>query len=81
MWIVALFTFILSGVLDNLTTTLIVSTLLEKLIKDSRLWLILVSIVGIAANAGGAWTVIGCFLWAGLVLHGSRVDGAAERGA
>ncbi len=59
LWIVAWFTFFLSSVLDNLTTTIVMVSLLRKLVHDSDLRKIYVGMVIIAANAGGAWTVIG----------------------
>ncbi len=59
LWIVAWFTFFLSSVLDNLTTTIVMVSLLRKLVHDSELRKMYVGMVIIAANAGGAWTVIG----------------------
>lgn len=59
MWTVGLITFFLSSVLDNLTTTIVMVSLLRKLIGDQqeRMWA--AGIVIIAANAGGAWSPIG----------------------
>lgn len=59
LWIVALTAFGLSAVIDNLTATIVLITILRKLIPDveSRMWYS--GIVIIAANAGGAWTPIG----------------------
>lgn len=69
MWIVALLTFFMSSVLDNLTTTIVVITLLRKLVLDPKERLFYVGIVIIAANAGGVWTPIGdvttTMLWIG----------------
>jgi Na+/H+ antiporter NhaD/arsenite permease-like protein len=45
--------------LDNLTTTIVMISVLRKLVADHQLRLLYVGIVVIAANAGGAWTVIG----------------------
>lgn len=59
LWIVAWVTFFLSSVLDNLTTTIVVVSLLRKLIADRETRLMFIGIAVIAANAGGAWTVIG----------------------
>jgi Na+/H+ antiporter NhaD/arsenite permease-like protein len=59
MWIVCFVTFGLSAVLDNLTTTIVMVSLLRKLIKDRETRLLFAGMVVIAANAGGAWTVIG----------------------
>jgi Na+/H+ antiporter NhaD/arsenite permease-like protein len=59
LWIVGVVTFFMSSVLDNLTTTIVMISLLRKLIKERETRLLFVGIVVIAANAGGAWTVIG----------------------
>jgi Na+/H+ antiporter NhaD/arsenite permease-like protein len=59
LWIVAWMAFFLSSILDNLTTTIVMISLLRKLIKDRDTRLLFSGIVVIAANAGGAWTVIG----------------------
>lgn len=69
LWIIALITFILSSVLDNLTTTIVMVSLLRKLIKDQPTRWLYVGIVIIAANSGGAWSPIGdvttTMLWNG----------------
>jgi len=59
LWIVSWLTFFLSAVLDNLTSTIVMVSLLRKLVHDSDLRKMYVGMVIIAANAGGAWTVIG----------------------
>ncbi|MEQ1825911.1 MAG: sodium:proton antiporter NhaD [Pirellula sp.] len=59
LWIVGIVTFFLSSVLDNLTTTIVIVSLLRKLIADRDTRLFYVGIAIIAANAGGAWCVIG----------------------
>ncbi len=59
LWIVGILTFFMSAVLDNLTTTIVMVSLLRKLISDRDDRLRFVGLVVIAANAGGAWTVIG----------------------
>lgn len=59
LWIVAWLTFFLSSVLDNLTTTIVMVSLLRKLVHNTELRKFFVGMVVIAANAGGAWTVIG----------------------
>ncbi|MBR3013663.1 MAG: sodium:proton antiporter NhaD [Bacteroidaceae bacterium] len=69
LWILGTLAFFMSAVLDNLTTTIVMITLLNKLIanKEDR-WFFAAMIV-IAANAGGAWTPIGdvttIMLWVG----------------
>ncbi len=57
--IVGLLTFFMSAVLDNLTTTIVMVSLLRKLVGSKEDRLMFVGLVVIAANAGGAWTVIG----------------------
>jgi len=59
MWIVCTLTFFLSAVLDNLTTTIVLVSLLRKLIEDKQTRWFFVGLVVISANAGGAWSPIG----------------------
>jgi Na+/H+ antiporter NhaD/arsenite permease-like protein len=59
LWVVAWITFFVSAVLDNLTTTIVMLSLLRKIVPDRETRLFFAGIVVIAANAGGAWTVIG----------------------
>jgi len=69
LWIISFITFFLSAVLDNLTTTIVMLSLLSKLIKDSKDRLFFAGMIVIAANAGGAWSPIGdistAMLWIG----------------
>jgi NhaD family Na+/H+ antiporter len=69
VWIVSLITFFLSAVLDNLTTTIVLVSLLRKLIGNKQERLLFTGLVVIAANAGGAWSPIGdvttTMLWIG----------------
>ena len=69
LWILCLLTFFLSAALDNLTTAIVMSALLRKLIHDKKdLWMF-AGLLIIAANAGGAWSPIGdvttIMLWIG----------------
>ncbi|MGO4918155.1 sodium:proton antiporter NhaD [Maribacter spongiicola] len=69
LWILCLLTFFLSAALDNLTTAIVMSALLRKLIHEKRdLWMF-AGLLIIAANAGGAWSPIGdvttIMLWIG----------------
>ncbi|RMB57148.1 sodium:proton antiporter [Dokdonia sinensis] len=59
LWIIGILAFVLSAIIDNLTATIVLITLLRKLItnRDQRLWF--AAMVVIAANAGGAWSPIG----------------------
>lgn len=69
LWIMCGLAFILSAIIDNLTATIVLITLLRKLMSDSkdRLWF--AGLIIIAANAGGAWSPIGdvttTMLWIG----------------
>ncbi|MEO5603418.1 MAG: sodium:proton antiporter NhaD [Cyclobacteriaceae bacterium] len=69
LWIVCWITFFLSAVLDNLTTAIVMVTLIRKLISDKEMRLFFAGMIIIAANAGGAWTPIGdittTMLWIG----------------
>lgn len=69
LWMIGIIAFFLSSILDNLTTTIVMVSLLRKLISDVKERWVLGSIVVIAANAGGAWTPIGdvttTMLWIG----------------
>ena len=69
IWIVGFITFFLSAILDNLTTTIVMISLLRKLVKDDNDRLYFTGIVVIAANAGGVWSPIGdvttTMLWIG----------------
>src|SRR5690606_3804424 len=59
LWIVSWLTFFTSAVLDNLTTTIVMISLLRKVVPDRQTRLFFAGMVIVAANAGGAWTVIG----------------------
>ena len=69
LWIICFITFFLSAVLDNLTTTIVMITLIRKLLKDKNDQLLFAGMIVISANAGGAWTPIGdvttTMLWIG----------------
>lgn len=69
LWIICFITFFLSSVLDNLTTTIVMITLIRKLLKDKNDQLLFAGMIVISANAGGAWTPIGdvttTMLWIG----------------
>ena len=69
IWIVCILTFFLSAVLDNLTTTIVMISLVRKIMEDRNDRLFFVGAIVIAANAGGAWSPIGdvttTMLWIG----------------
>lgn len=59
LWIISITTFILSAILDNLTTTIVMVMLLRKLISDQQDRWLYAGMIVIAANTGGAWSPIG----------------------
>jgi Na+/H+ antiporter NhaD/arsenite permease-like protein len=69
LWVVCFVAFFLSSVLDNLTTTIVMVSLIRKLIPDKEMRLFFAGMIVIAANAGGAWSPIGdvttTMLWIG----------------
>ncbi|MCU0471133.1 MAG: sodium:proton antiporter NhaD [Arcicella sp.] len=69
LWLISLITFFLSAILDNLTTAIVMVSVLRKLIKDAETRKLFAGVVIIAANAGGAWSPIGdvttTMLWIG----------------
>jgi NhaD family Na+/H+ antiporter len=69
LWLVCTITFFMSAVLDNLTTAIVMISLLRKLLDKREDRLVFAGMVVIAANAGGAWSPIGdvttTMLWIG----------------
>jgi len=69
LWIMAILAFFLSAIIDNLTATIVLITILKKILDDpkDRLWF--AGMIVVAANAGGAWSPIGdvttTMLWIG----------------
>ena len=69
LWVICILAFFLSAIIDNLTATIVLVTLLRKLVheREERLWY--AGMIVIAANAGGAWSPIGdvttTMLWIG----------------
>lgn len=59
LWIIGVSTFFLAAILDNLATTIVMISLLRKLVPERKERIVLSSMVVIAANAGGAWSPIG----------------------
>nr|MDQ3072849.1 sodium:proton antiporter NhaD [Bacteroidota bacterium] len=59
LWVIALLSFFLSAVLDNLTTAIVMASLIKKLIPEKQLRMMFAGMVIIACNAGGAWSPIG----------------------
>lgn len=69
MWLIGLVTFFLSAILDNLTTTIVMVSLIKKVLDKQEDRLLFAAMIVIAANAGGAWSPIGdvttTMLWIG----------------
>ncbi|HMU45892.1 MAG TPA: sodium:proton antiporter NhaD [Chitinophagaceae bacterium] len=69
LWIISFLTFFLSALLDNLTTTIVMISLIRKLIDEEKDRWVVAGLIVIAANAGGAWSPIGdvttTMLWIG----------------
>ncbi|KAF8657124.1 hypothetical protein HU200_060307 [Digitaria exilis] len=70
LWVIGIVTFFLSAILDNLTSTIVMVSLLRKLVPPSEYRKLLGAVVVIAANAGGAWTPIGDVTTTMLWIHG-----------
>ncbi len=69
LWIMCILAFILSAIIDNLTATIVLITILRKLVVDNKERIWFAGMIIIAANAGGAWSPIGdvttTMLWMG----------------
>ncbi|GFZ92382.1 hypothetical protein GCM10011531_25220 [Aquaticitalea lipolytica] len=69
LWIFSILAFILSAIIDNLTATIVLISILQKIVKDRDVRLWYAGLIIIAANAGGAWSPIGdvttTMLWIG----------------
>ena len=69
MWLLCIITFFLSAILDNLTTAIVMVSLVRKIVKEKELRLMYSGLIVIAANSGGAWSPIGdvttTMLWIG----------------
>lgn len=71
LWTLGILTFFTSAVLDNLTSTIVIISLLRKLVADPAERWLYGAVVVIAANAGGAWTPIGDVTTTQLWVHGN----------
>ncbi|RZV65605.1 MAG: sodium:proton antiporter [Flavobacteriaceae bacterium] len=69
LWIFSILAFILSAIIDNLTATIVLISILQKIVQDRNMRLWYAGLIIIAANAGGAWSPIGdvttTMLWIG----------------
>jgi Na+/H+ antiporter NhaD/arsenite permease-like protein len=69
LWVICWVTFFLSALLDNLTTAIVMVSLVRKLVPNKNMRMFFAGMIVIAANAGGAWSPIGdvttTMLWIG----------------
>ena len=69
LWVFSILAFVLSAIIDNLTATIVLISILQKLVSNRSLRLWYAGLIVIAANAGGAWSPIGdvttTMLWIG----------------
>lgn len=69
LWLFAILAFLLSAIIDNLTATIVLISILQKIVKDRDIRIWYAGLIIIAANAGGAWSPIGdvttTMLWIG----------------
>jgi Na+/H+ antiporter NhaD/arsenite permease-like protein len=79
LWLIGGLAFFLSAILDNLTTAIVMVSLIRKLIRNKQARLLFCGMVVIAANAGGAWSPIGdvttTMLWIGGQVTTSQIIG------
>ena len=59
LWLISFVTFFISAILDNLTTAIVMTTLIQKIVNDKKDKWLLLGVIVIASNAGGAWSPIG----------------------
>ncbi|WP_111685579.1 sodium:proton antiporter NhaD [Winogradskyella tangerina] len=69
LWMFSILAFVLSAIIDNLTATIVLISILQKIVKDRDVRIWYAGLIIIAANAGGAWSPIGdvttTMLWIG----------------
>ena len=69
LWLFSILAFVLSAIIDNLTATIVLISILQKIVKDRDIRIWYAGLIIIAANAGGAWSPIGdvttTMLWIG----------------
>jgi len=79
LWIFAFLAFILSAIIDNLTATIVLISILQKIVKDRNVRIWYAGLIIIAANAGGAWSPIGdvttTMLWIGKKVTTAKLIG------
>ncbi|CAG9459956.1 unnamed protein product [Pedinophyceae sp. YPF-701] len=79
LWSIGTITFFMSAILDNLTSTIVMISLLRKLVPDADVRKVYGAAVVLAANAGGAWTPIGDVTTTMLWINGQITTGPTMR--
>jgi Na+/H+ antiporter NhaD/arsenite permease-like protein len=78
IWTISIVTFFLSAILDNLTSTIVMISIINKLVKEKMVKWQLLGLVIISSNAGGAWSPIGdvttTMLWICLLYTSDAAD-------
>jgi Na+/H+ antiporter NhaD/arsenite permease-like protein len=80
LWIIGFIAFYLSSILDNMTTTIVMVTLVKRLLGDRKQRLFFAGIIVVAANAGGAWTPIGDVTTTMLWINGQITTASIMKG-
>jgi len=80
LWLTGLLTFFLSAIIDNMTASIVMVSLMKKLIGPKEDRLFFAGIIVIAANAGGAWSPIGDVTTTMLWIGGQITAGAIMKG-
>jgi Na+/H+ antiporter NhaD/arsenite permease-like protein len=75
LWILAIVTFFMSAILDNMTTAIVMTMLLRKLLSEKKDRLLFAGIIIIAANSGGAFSPIGDVTTIMLWINGNVTTG------
>lgn len=77
LWLVGILAFFLSAFLDNLTTAIVMATVVSKILSERHQRLLFAGVIVIAANAGGAWSPMGdvttTMLWIGGQISASGI--------
>ncbi|WP_213357524.1 NhaD family Na+:H+ antiporter [Chlamydiifrater phoenicopteri] len=70
LWVLIILSFFLSSALDNLTSIIVIVSILKRLVKSREDRLMLGAVCVVAVNAGGAWTPLGDVTTTMLWIHG-----------
>ncbi|WP_448528776.1 sodium:proton antiporter NhaD [Raineya sp.] len=76
LWVMSLISFFLAAIIDNLTTAIVMVSILRKVVKDKEQRLLFAGVMVICANAGGVWSPIGAVTTTMLWIKGQVSAGA-----